>query len=117
VYEGEQSAGETAGTSGLFEPAGAASDVSAGQMVGGPVLIAAEPFDPVWSGLGGGLALGMVLVMGIAFVVTSMAILGAGAGSLATQLLGFGGLMGLAGALILLVGILAVIGFLLGRRG
>lgn len=116
VYEGEQ-AGETAGTSGLFEPAGAASDVSAGQMVGGPVLIAAEPFDPVWSGIGGGLALGMVIVLGVALVVASMAILNAGAGALATQLLGFGGLAGLAGALIGVLLVVAIIGFLLGRRG
>ncbi len=118
VYEGEQSGGETAGTSGLFEPAGAASDVSAGAMLaGGPVLIAVEPFDPTWSGIGGGLALGMVIVMGIALVVASTAILNAGAGALAGQLLGFGGLLGLVGALVGVIAVIAVIGFLLGRRG
>jgi excisionase family DNA binding protein len=117
VYEGEQGGGETAGTSGLFEPAGAASDVSAGQMVGGPMLIAAEPFDPVWSGIGGGLALGTVLVLGLALVISSMAILNAGAGALAGQLLGFGGLAGLAGALVGVLLVIAAIGFVLGRRG
>jgi hypothetical protein len=117
VYEGEQAGGETAGTSGLFEPAGAASDVSAGAMVTGPVLIAVEPFDPVWSGIGGGLALGMLLVMGLALFVAMMAILNAGVGAFAGQLLGMGGLLGMVGILIGVLAIFAVIGFLLGRRG
>jgi len=117
VYEGEQAGGETAGTSGLFEPSGAASDVSAHAMAGGPMLIAVEPFDPVWSGISGGLALGMVIVLGISLVIASMAVLNAGAGALAGQLLGMGGLLGLVGILAVVVLITTVIGFVLGKRG
>lgn len=59
--------GDSGPSGALFEPAGVASDVSGG-MGGGMGMIMAEPYDGPGSGLVGGLAFGMVAILGTMLV-------------------------------------------------
>jgi hypothetical protein len=84
VYQGEEggtSEGDTQAASGLFESTSAASDVSSGAaMAGGPVMLAAaEVYDGPGSGLGGGLAMGTIVVLLFAIAAAVLGIMGAGA--------------------------------------
>ncbi|MBX3358529.1 MAG: hypothetical protein KF745_08875 [Phycisphaeraceae bacterium] len=77
VAGGEGAPAETGGTSGLFETTGAASDVSSSAMAGaGMMMVAAEPFDGTWSGLSGGLALGVVAVAMVSIAVAILGLVG-----------------------------------------
>ncbi|MCC6321788.1 MAG: helix-turn-helix domain-containing protein [Phycisphaerales bacterium] len=75
VYKGDEEGGtgDTQGSSGLFEPTSAASDVSAaagagaGAMVG---MVAAEPYDGAGSGLAGGAALAAAILCGFSLIAT-----------------------------------------------
>ncbi len=104
VYANKDGSGSAAGApaagggdGGLFEPAGVASDVG-GMSGGGVALVAAEPYDATWSGISGGLAFGMVLVLTLMIAVTMMAMNGAASTGLVPML---------AGNLWMYVGILA----------
>lgn len=121
VY-GNQEAGAAGGGGGgeggggaLFESAGVASDVSAAAAGGGLAMVAAEPYDGAGSGLAGGLALGVTLVMGVMISVVVMGIMGVeGAGlgrTLAENLWMYVGAF--AGVCV----VFGVIGWALGRRG
>lgn len=114
VYKPDADGGETSGSSGLFEPTAAPSDVSAAAAAPA-MVIAAEPYDGVWSGIGGGLALGALLVAAAGLFAVLSGILGGADNSLVQMMTG--SLMMWIGifAGIILVG--AVIGFVLGRRG
>lgn len=98
--------------SGLFEGQAAAPDIGADAAVAaGP----AEIYDPVGSGLSGGLALGAVAALATAVAVVAMAI----TGMTPAFLTSFGGEMAplywmaiLAGAILLL----AALGFVLGKK-
>jgi hypothetical protein len=116
VY-GDQ-AGDSGGTGqgqALFEPAGVASDVSSGGGSGGaPVFYAmSEQVDPTWSGITGGLALALVLVLGAMVAVTTMALSGASA-ALINSLAG--NLWIIVGGFAAAAGIFAVIGMLIGKK-
>lgn len=80
VYQGEEGGeGETQAASGLFESTSAASDVSTGAMAGGPVMMTtAEVYDGPGSGLGGGLAVGTIVVLLFAIAAALLGIVGAG---------------------------------------
>lgn len=60
----------------LFEPAGGHSDVSGGGVPVG-MLAGAEPYDGAWSGIVGGLALGMVVLLALALAVAIFGMTGA----------------------------------------
>ncbi|MCW5764594.1 MAG: helix-turn-helix domain-containing protein [Phycisphaeraceae bacterium] len=80
VYSGgEQGGGPAPGDSGesgaLFESAGVASDVG-GAAAPAMMMVAAEPYDGTWSGIAGGLALGMVLVLGVLGVIVLSGLVG-----------------------------------------
>ena len=72
---GEAAPGASAGGA-LFEHAGVASDVGAGLAVAGMAVVAVESYDGPWSGILGGLALGMVAVLGTMLVIILMGIVG-----------------------------------------
>jgi hypothetical protein len=123
VYGGKPAASEGSGAGGdaggsgesgaLFESAGVASDVSSG--AGAPLMMAvAEPYDGTWSGVTGGLALGMIAVLGTMLFCVLMAILGVpGAGLIslfASNLWMYVGIM--AGAVLLL----GVVGLFVGKK-
>jgi hypothetical protein len=81
VYSGEEGGAaesETQAASGLFETTTAHSDVSAGMAgAGAPMLmVAAEPFDGLWSGIAGGMAVGIIVVVGLALMATVLGIVG-----------------------------------------
>lgn len=110
VSEGGE--GGEGGGGALFESAGVASDV--GGAVAGVAMVAAEPYDAMWSGIAGGVALGMVLVLGLMIAVTVMAMNSTGA----TPLVGM-----LSGSLWMYVGIMggviavfAVVGMLVSKK-
>lgn len=117
IYASEQASSETIGASGLFEATGASSDepLAAAAGIGspsGPALVAAEPYDGAGSGLVGGLALGAVLALALALTVSVMGLLGSTSlvKPLADQF------MIVIGALAGLTAILAIIGFVIGKR-
>jgi len=99
------------GESGLFESTESEADL--GAPAAGPAMIAAEPFDGGWSGVTGGLALGLAIAAGFATVLIVFTMTGAGQGLLGTvadkywMVLG-----GLGGAMA----VMAVVGWLLGRK-
>lgn len=109
--EGEQGGG---GGGALFEPAGVASDVSSAGAGGGMMMMVAEPYDGTWSGISGGLALAMVLILGVMTSIVVLAIVGvpgAGLGALfASNLWMYVGIF--AGVAV----VFAVIGMVLGKR-
>lgn len=97
----------------LFEPAGGHSDVSsAGGM---PMLLAgAEPYDGSWSGIIGGLALGMVVLLALALAIFIFGMTGsAGAVLSAVDSNIRWGIVGGGGGLMLIA---AIIGWLALRR-
>ncbi|MBC7834684.1 MAG: helix-turn-helix domain-containing protein [Phycisphaerales bacterium] len=124
VYSGDAggsgvmaAAEETQGTSGLFETTGAASDVSGGLVpAGGMMMVAAEPFDPAWSGIAGGLAFGTVVLTALALVVTLFGITGAGGGKLVEMFMGSWPWM-FVGVGVAVLGVAAVVGWAIGKRG
>ncbi len=118
VYAGG-AGGAAAGASaasgdGLFEQSGVASDVSSGG--GGLSMVAAEPYDGTWSGIAGGLALGMVCVLAVLFYITLSVMVGGGAGGVSGLINAVGGLWGFVGILAALPIVFAIIGLLVGRK-
>lgn len=106
--------GEPADAGALFETTPVESDAPAAASAGGVAMVAAEPYDGTWSGISGGVALGVMLVA--AFCV-AMVIFGLTQGP-GNPLVGMvaGNLwmyVGIAGGLILIP---AVVGLLVGRR-
>lgn len=120
VYQGGgQGSGDAStdqGGGGLFESTGVPSDVGAAMAgAGGMAMIAAEPYDATWSGIGGGLALALVLILGAGMAVMVMAISGVSGFALTTFLAGNIWMsVGIFAGLIVLG---AGVGFVLGRKG
>lgn len=119
VYQGEEGSmgeGETQAASGLFESTSAASDVSMASAGGGGAMMLAtvEPYDGTWSGIGGGLAAGTIVVLLVAIGAALLGIMGAGANPIVdmvkTNLIMY---IGIFFAVIL---VFAGIGWALGRR-
>lgn len=120
VYQGGEggAASETAGTSGLFETTGAASDVSGGMAVPAGLMVAPEAFEPAWSGIGGGLALGVVAVAAMAMMVLILGMVGAGgASSKIMEMATNSWPMMWVGVTAGVVLVFAILGWVLGRRG
>ncbi|GAB4384551.1 MAG: hypothetical protein Kow0022_07460 [Phycisphaerales bacterium] len=97
----------------LFEPAGGHSDVSSAAAM--PMMLAgAEPYDGPWSGIVGGLALGMVVLLALAFAIFIFGMTGsAGAVLSAVDSNIRWGIVGGGGALMVIA---AIIGWLALRR-
>lgn len=117
VYKPDETGttGETQGASGLFESTSAPSDVG-GAAVGAGVgmgMMAAEPYDPAGSGWSGGVALGVVVMMAVAMVVSLMGLMGAE--NPLAQLIG-GSLFMWVGIFAVAIVLLALIGWFLGKR-
>lgn len=120
IRAGEDS-GETAaetlpgeGDVDLFESTSAESDVTPTQAPG--VAVAVEPFDGAGSGLVGGMALAMVIILGFGLVVTILGMTGTG-GAMLMDKLGEGNMWlmvtgGMAGVLV----VFALIGWVMGKR-
>ena len=105
---------ETQGASGLFETTSAPSDISAAAAAPAMMMMAAEPYDGVWSGLAGGLALGVIVACIATMFAVMSGMLGAGETDIVSLITtnlwafvgGFGALM--------IIG--AGVGFVLGRK-
>lgn len=97
----------------LFEPAGGHSDVSSAAAM--PMMLAgAEPYDGSWSGIVGGLALGMVVLLALAFAIFIFGMTGsAGAVLSAVDSNIRWGIVGGGGALMVIA---AIVGWLALRR-
>jgi hypothetical protein len=118
VYKGDDdgvSTADTQGSSGLFEPTSAASDVSAGMAAApGMGFMMVEPYDGAGSGLTGGAALGAALVCAFSLVAVVIG-LSQGSGNAVAALV--------AGNFWMWIGIFAgvivlctIVGWLLGKR-
>jgi hypothetical protein len=120
VYQGEEgggtSEGDTQAASGLFESTSAASDVSAGAMAaGGPVMLtAAEVYDGPGSGLGGGLALGTIIVLLFAIAAALLGIIGAGSNPVVDMV--SSNLYMWLGIFAVIILVLGVVGWLVGKK-
>lgn len=117
VYKPDETAGDTQGSSGLFETTGAPNDVASAAAAAGMApmgMIAAEAYDGTWSGVGAGVAMGIVLTCIVAIISALTGLIGADNPIL--NLVG-GNVWALVGGLgaVMLVG--GIIGFVLGRRG
>ncbi|MDX2131913.1 MAG: helix-turn-helix domain-containing protein [Planctomycetota bacterium] len=101
--------GASDGGGALFESPGASETE-----VAAPVMVAAEPYDGTWSGIAGGLAVGMVvaLMLGMATLILGFTS-AAGGGTLQTIGENFFILVGVAAG-VTVIG--AVIGMVLGKR-
>jgi len=117
VYKPDETGttGETQGASGLFESTTAPSDVGGVPMGAGVGMgmMAAEPYDPAGSGWSGGVALGVVVMMAVAMVVSLMGLMGAD--NPLAQLIG-GSLFMWVGIFAVAIVLLALIGWFLGKR-
>jgi excisionase family DNA binding protein len=99
------------GDSGLFEGGDAAGAAMAGA---GVAMVAAEPYDGAASGWAGGLALAMIVCLGLLLAVTVLTLTGGAADLLSTLAGNFYAVVGgLAGFTALAAGI----GWFLGRKG
>ena len=115
--DGPAGGSETQGASGLFETTAAPSDVAAAAAAAGmtPIgMIAAEPYDGVWSGITGGISLAAALVILATLIVVFMGLMNAdnpiamAVGANVWMYVGIGAVV---------MAIFAGIGFALGRRG
>jgi hypothetical protein len=113
----ETMAEEGAGDAGALFESGPAESELAGAGAGGvaPMMVAAEPYDGTWSGLSGGVALGMVFVAAFAVALVIFGLNQGGSGNvlvnqIATNLWMY---VGIAGGVILLP---AIIGLFVGRK-
>jgi hypothetical protein len=106
---------QTQGASGLFETTAAPSDVAAAAAaVGMPMgMVAAEPYNGLWSGIGGGLALASILIIAVAIVSVLLGLMGADNPIL--NMIGGNVTMFLGGAAVVVL-LFAGIGALLGKR-
>ncbi len=119
LYAGEEgggggAAGTPVGESGLFEGASAAGSlVDDDSPSAAPVMV--EALDPKWSGLAGGLSIGVVIAaaLGIAFVM--MAKMGAAPVQL-TSMVGDMTIFAAMGAMLVIALIGAGVGFVLGGK-
>jgi hypothetical protein len=120
VYKPDEegaSAGSTQGASGLFETTAAPSDVAAAAAAAGmsPIgMVAAEPYDGMWSGITGGVALAAALVITATLVVALMGIMNADNPIAAAVASNLGLYMGIGFVAMLVFG---GVGMLLGKRG
>lgn len=116
VYKGDEDGrgSETQGSSGLFESTSAPSDMSAAAAMPAMAMMASEPYDGTWSGIGGGLALGSALVVLVGLFTLLMGLLEAGDNPLISTL--SQNLVPVAGGFALLVILSAGIGWFLGRK-
>jgi hypothetical protein len=118
VYQGggrnDASADENSG-GGLFENTGVASDVGVGAGSPAMAMMLAEPYDAAWSGIGGGVALGLTLVAGVMLSVVIVAAMGVSNFALTTFLTG--NVLMSAGIFAGLILVSTLIGFVLGRKG
>lgn len=116
LYAGDESGapGGAVGESGLFEGASAASSLVDDDS---PVAVAgvAEALDPKWSGIAGGMSIGVVVAaaLGLAFVM--MGVMGAAPAQLALMMGDMTVIAGM-GAMLLVVLIGAGLGFFLGGK-
>ncbi len=107
--------GADAGGGALFESSGVNSDVSGSGMGGGMMMVAAESYDGLWSGIAGGLALAMVIIVGLMVAVVILALVGGVGSGLAPMLAA--NFMPVVGGMAGLALVCAGVGFFLGKKG
>lgn len=112
--QGEDSASQTAGASGLFESTPAMSDVSAAAAAAPVAMVAAEPYDGTWSGIAGGLAFGAVAVLAFSLAAVLFAMIGGGDNPLVAMV--SSNLMMWIGIFAGVTVFAAIIGLLVGKR-
>jgi hypothetical protein len=110
---------EPADAGALFESApsdGSAEEAAAGAAAAGALgMVAAEPYDGTWSGIGGGLAFGTAVVAAFCTAIVVMGLFAGSSGNALAQMVSGNLFMyvGIAAGLILLP---AIVGLVLGRR-
>ncbi len=117
VYKGDEdgATADTQGSSGLFEPTNAASDVSASAAGGGTIgMVMAEPYDGAGSGLAGGAALGAAVVCAFTLVATVIGLTDSGRNVVTEMVAGnFAMWIGILAGVIVLC---TIVGWLVGRK-
>jgi excisionase family DNA binding protein len=117
VYGSETVASQTAaepamGGGDLFE-AGPGGDTGEAAAVSGGMLVAAEPYDGLWSGIGGGLAIAMIVALGIAGFTVIIGFTSTAGGFVSSLGDSFMILLGIMGGVLVLA---TLAGFFLGKR-
>ena len=97
----------------LFESTGAETDVAAASP--GMMVMVAEPYDGPWSGLTGGVALGLLMLLALTLTLTIFGLQSA-AGSPLVRMIGENLMMwvGIGAGVVILAGL---IGMFIGKRG
>jgi hypothetical protein len=98
----------------LFETSGSGGGEMAEVGAVAPMMIAAEPFDGMWSGIGGGIAAGMVVALGLGIFAIVSAISGSAGGGIIKMLTEQWYLFAGIGAGAIVLG--AVIGMVIGKK-
>ncbi|MFN0132786.1 MAG: hypothetical protein ACKVW3_09715 [Phycisphaerales bacterium] len=97
---------------GLFEATPVEADTGAG--VASAMMVAAEPYDGTWSGIAGGMALGIIALGALVLTITIFGIAQAGGAELMKMIAGnYMMWVGIAAGVVLLPGI---IGMVVGKR-
>lgn len=108
----EVPAGGDAGA--LFETSGVGGGDMAEAGAAAPMMMAAEPFDGMWSGIGGGIAAGMVVALGLGIFAIVSAISGSSGGGIIKMMTEQWYLFAGIGAGAIVLG--AVIGMVIGKK-
>lgn len=98
----------------LFETAGAGAGDMADTATVAPMMVAAEPFDGMWSGIGGGVAAGMVVALGLGIFAIVSAISGSSGGGIIKMMTDQWYMFAGIGAGAIVIG--AVVGMVIGKK-
>lgn len=113
VYKPEEG-GDTGGASGLFESTAAPSDMSAREGAPAMAMVMAEPYDGMWSGISGGLAIGAALACIVGLFAVLSGILDAGHDGFVRIFTG--NVLMWVGILAAVVIVPAIIGMVMGKK-
>lgn len=119
IYPGDDSgagAEAQAGGGSLFEGGGEAeAGVAAAPAAAGGAVMMAEPYDGTWSGIAGGVSVGVIAAMAVGMFVVITSMMGLPEGGLTAMVTE--NFIPVVGGLAGLTLIAAIVGFVLGRRG
>ncbi len=109
----QQTAAEPAMGGGELFESSPGGDGGESMSAGAPVMVAAEPYDGLWSGIGGGLAIAMIVALGIAAFTVIIGFTSTAGGFVSTLGDSFMILVGIMGGVLVLA---TLAGFFLGKR-